>query len=177
MGWPCCDCLNPSPDNEWIPWRVYGGVTTGRGTFALRACPGGSTFVALHEYAVRLRGAAARIGQICRPNGGPGYLPRRRAPMLIAAVFAVSSFATFILPMTPLGEYLFLAGYGPFGVLNGPGLRHPIVATGIALLISIAALCWHFARARRSLRGWHEPIAFIRSHLSMGLGSETNQQA
>jgi hypothetical protein len=87
------------------------------------------------------------------------WLARRRAGLppapsrsriLIAAVFAGSSLATFILQMTPLGEYLFLGGYGPFGVLNGPGLRHSIVATGVALLISIAAVCWHFARARRS---------------------------
>jgi hypothetical protein len=58
------------------------------------------------------------------------WLARRRAglppapsryPILIAAVFAVSSLATFILPMTPLGEYLFLGGYRPFGVLNGSG--------------------------------------------------------
>jgi hypothetical protein len=73
-----------------------------------------------------------------------------RSPVLIAAVFAVTGLATFILPMTPLGDYLFPGGYGPFRVLDGPGLRRPIVATGIALLISIAALYWHFARARRS---------------------------
>jgi hypothetical protein len=73
-----------------------------------------------------------------------------RSPILIAAVFAVSSLATAILPMTPLGDYLFNSGYAPFGVLDGPGLRHPIIATGIALLISISALSWHLARARRS---------------------------
>lgn len=139
----------PCPDNlDTLPVGPEPGTVV---TFG----PCSTSVPALHDNTrvgsvVLLLGVAIVLARwLAKQRAGLPPTPSR-SPILIAAVFAVSSLATFILPFTPLGENLFVRGYGPFGVQDGPGLRHPIVATGIALLISIAALYRHFASAHRS---------------------------
>lgn len=73
---------------------------------------------------------------------------RRRFPLRVAAVFALLGLLLFLVnPTTPLGERLgLLTGFEPFGVSEGMGFWHQVIASGVALLTSVAAMIWYLAR-------------------------------
>jgi hypothetical protein len=79
----------------------------------------------------------------------------RRLPLLAAGLFAVAGLVLFVVPATPLGHDLVVRPGGLFGVEPGPGLHHAIIASGVALLMSGAAVLRH--RAGRS-RGPSTPM-------------------
>jgi hypothetical protein len=107
---------------------------------------------AMHDngWAATLAGLLGTLALLARWQAvRRGWLPPapRRFPLLCAGLFAVAAVALFVLPTTPADPGILSAG-GRLRVEYGPGLRPTIIASGVALLASIAAGLWHLVRLR-----------------------------
>jgi hypothetical protein len=78
--------------------------------------------------------------------------PPRRFPVLAAALFAAGGLALLLVnPTSALGSRLYPQGL--FGVEQGAGFWHEVIASGLALVTAVGAVIWYLARTLRRAGG------------------------